>query len=321
MPLISIIVPVYNTEQYIKRCINSILSQTLSDFELLLIDDGSTDCSGAICDEFAMQDKRIRVFHQKNSGVSSSRNVGLAQATGEWIYQCDSDDWLALDALQLMYEKAVESLSDMVICDFVMICPDSDIRIKATDWNEDKATSLQHYIGSTWTCMWMILGKRSLYTAYNLQSPTDISYCEDFHLAVRLAYYANKVSTVHQPLYFYNRLNDNSIISSMNRGEKICKTQNDEISVYQDIINFFKLHKDYPIYEKVMSWRILKAKQVWVLRKETWNIFLALIPESRKYIWSCPFINRKIKIMCWCLTHHLSWITNTIIYLRQVLGR
>ena len=94
MPIISIIVPVYNSEKYLCRCIDSILNQTFSDFELLLIDDGSTDGSGIICDEYAKKDSRIRVFHKKNGGVSSARNLGIDNAKGEWITFCDSDDWV-----------------------------------------------------------------------------------------------------------------------------------------------------------------------------------------------------------------------------------
>lgn len=93
-PTISVIVPVYNVEKYLTRCIDSILSQTFTDFELLLIDDGSTDNSGKICDEYAKQDSRIRVFHKENGGVSSARNLGLDNAKGNWICFCDSDDYV-----------------------------------------------------------------------------------------------------------------------------------------------------------------------------------------------------------------------------------
>lgn len=92
--MISIIVPVYNTEKYLHRCIDSVLAQTYKDFELLLIDDGSTDSSGAICDEYAEKDGRVRVFHKKNGGVSSARNLGLDNAQGEWITFVDSDDYI-----------------------------------------------------------------------------------------------------------------------------------------------------------------------------------------------------------------------------------
>lgn len=95
MPKISVIVPVYNSEKYIRRCVDSILTQTYVDFELLLINDGSTDRSGEICDEYAVKDCRVRVFHKKNGGVSSARNIGLDNAKGEWVTFVDSDDWVS----------------------------------------------------------------------------------------------------------------------------------------------------------------------------------------------------------------------------------
>lgn len=102
MPLISIIIPVYNTEKYIRRCIDSVIAQSYSDWELILVDDGSTDESGKICDEYVEKDERIRVFHKENGGVSSARNVGLDNANGEWVTFVDSDDYLQNDALEVL---------------------------------------------------------------------------------------------------------------------------------------------------------------------------------------------------------------------------
>lgn len=102
IPKISVIVPVYNTDKYLDRCINSILTQSFTDFELLLVNDGSTDESGLICDEYATQDPRIRVFHKTNGGVSSARNLGLQEAQGEWITFVDSDDYIEADYLKLL---------------------------------------------------------------------------------------------------------------------------------------------------------------------------------------------------------------------------
>lgn len=93
-PKISVIVPVYNVEKYLRRCIDSILAQTFTDFELLLIDDGSKDNSRDLCDGYAMKDERVRVFHKKNGGVSSARNLGLDNAKGEWVSFVDADDYL-----------------------------------------------------------------------------------------------------------------------------------------------------------------------------------------------------------------------------------
>ena len=102
--MISVIVPVYNTVKYLDKCIQSILSQTYTDFELLLIDDGSTDSSGAICDRYAVQDSRVRVFHKENGGVSSARNIGLDNARGEWVAFVDSDDLFTNNALNIFKE-------------------------------------------------------------------------------------------------------------------------------------------------------------------------------------------------------------------------
>ena len=122
---ISVIIPVYNTEQYLNRCIDSILTQSFNDFELLLIDDGSTDGSGAICDLYAEKDSRVRVFHKENGGVSSARNLGLDNAKGEWIYFVDSDDELLHDGL-LTLANCVSDEVDIVMGGFVEIGEDGE---------------------------------------------------------------------------------------------------------------------------------------------------------------------------------------------------
>lgn len=104
-PKISIIVPVYNAEKTLHRCTNSIINQLYQNWELLLIDDGSTDNSSVICDEYVRKDKRIRVFHKENGGVSSARNVGLDNAEGEWITFIDSDDWVENNYLSNLYQN------------------------------------------------------------------------------------------------------------------------------------------------------------------------------------------------------------------------
>ena len=117
MPLISVIVPVYNVEEYIRECIESVLNQTFEDYELILVDDGSPDRCGLICDEYAKRDKRIRVIHKENSGVSNARNAGLDAACGKYVYFMDSDDYIVPDLL----EKAVNHMEtglDMLVFNF-----------------------------------------------------------------------------------------------------------------------------------------------------------------------------------------------------------
>ena len=103
MPKVSIIVPVYKAEQYLHRCVDSILSQSFTDCELILVDDGSPDKSGEICDEYASRDSRIQVIHKQNGGVSSARNAGLDVAHGEYVWFVDSDDWIENDSLKEIY--------------------------------------------------------------------------------------------------------------------------------------------------------------------------------------------------------------------------
>ena len=115
---VSIIVPVYNVEKYIRKCLDSLINQTLRDIEIIIVDDGSPDHSPEIIDEYAAGDSRIKVIHKENGGVSRARNDGLAQADGEYVFFCDSDDWLENDAMEQMYSSAMENHADVVISDF-----------------------------------------------------------------------------------------------------------------------------------------------------------------------------------------------------------
>jgi glycosyltransferase involved in cell wall biosynthesis len=117
IPLFSIIIPVYNADKYLSKCIDSIISQTFTDFELVLINDGSSDNSGMICEEYAKKDSRIHTFHKENGGVSSARNLGLDKANGEWITFVDADDWLADNFLERMLNIALELNVEAVFCD------------------------------------------------------------------------------------------------------------------------------------------------------------------------------------------------------------
>lgn len=120
MPEISIIVPIYNVEQYLKRCVDSILAQTFKDFELILVDDGSPDSCPFICDEYARIDSRIKVIHKANGGLSDARNAGLEMATGNYIAFVDSDDWIASDTYEYLYELIKKNEADVVSGSYVL---------------------------------------------------------------------------------------------------------------------------------------------------------------------------------------------------------
>lgn len=156
VPLVSIIVPVYNAEKYLNRCIDSILSQTMTDFELLLIDDGSKDESGCICDEYAEKDARVRFFHKPNGGVSSARNLGLDNAKGKWITFVDADDRCSCNYLEHLLSK-VDDDTDLIIS-YAVICDSTgekaevypEYRVNATNFERLFVDSDMHWHTSPW---------------------------------------------------------------------------------------------------------------------------------------------------------------------------
>ena len=116
--LISIVVPVYNVETYLRQCVDSVLQQTYSNIEVILVDDGSTDLSGSVCDEYATQDERVRVIHKKNGGLSDARNAGIEVAQGEYVGFVDSDDWIEADMVSCLYDACAESGADIAVAGF-----------------------------------------------------------------------------------------------------------------------------------------------------------------------------------------------------------
>ena len=318
IPLISIIVPVYNAEKTLNRCFDSILSQTFQDWELLLIDDGSTDQSRELCDEYANKDSRVRVFHKINEGVSSARNVGLDNAKGQWITFVDADDWIDKNMYQELYNTAVSTQADIVLCSFYEYHGlGKTFLIEAISTESDKIEILRNYILS-FTALWNILVHRTLYDTYKLRIPKHITNCEDFWLTVRLFYYAKQISSLHIPLYYYNRENVNSILNNPNE-----ERRNSEYLSYIDTINFFQSNGVLNLYEKEISWRILKCKQDLVLIPELHHRFLTMYPPSHHYILSCPtsLCNRKIKLLMWLLVHKMSFCVVLFCKIRTLIGR
>lgn len=232
---ISIIVPIYKIERYLRQCIDSILAQTFTDFELLLIDDGSPDGCPAICDEYAEKDARIHVFHKQNGGLTSARNYGLDNAKGEWIMHIDGDDWIEPTYIEELYNAAIKNKTEIAICGFRFAFEDGRyIEEHPTIWDDDKSVSLNRYIASVWTTAWGSIHKSSLYHNNRVRSPQNITYCEDFHLMARLCYFADKVVSIDSPLYNY-RQQSSSIMHSLNE-----KTWSDELTVYKEIYLFIR---------------------------------------------------------------------------------
>ena len=309
MPKISVIVPVYNTEKYLHRCIDSILAQTFEDFELLLIDDGSKDNSGAICDEYAARDSRVRVFHKENGGVSSARNLGLDNAVGEWIAWVDSDDYIAPNMYECLYETAKRDEADIVYCNFFIDYGDEKIRYRLAPSSKDKHSMLVGWISEYWTVLWTSLTKRSLYENNSLRFPYDFNFCEDFWMSLELRLCSKRVDSIDDTLYFYNRCNEISIIS---RPQDLLL--DDKKKAYYAIFSSLKNKGLFNKYKKYLYWRIVETHQDWLKDKKMFNHYLTFIPESLEELWSCQRVGFMRKIMIWCIAHRLNFIAQLMLW-------
>lgn len=211
---VSIIVPVYKVEKYLPKCIDSILAQTFSDFELLLVDDGSPDNSGKICDEYAKRDSRIRVFHKPNGGVSSARNLGLDEARGEWVTFVDADDWLDSNCMAKCSEQFEKS--DIIRFGMALIgkTPD-EITVKHVKSACNKDEYLEALVSRD-----AILGVCGGIYRLSLFQGNQIRFCheytngEDWLVQCQLIIKSQSLLFIDQPLYCYNRANDASCTAS-----------------------------------------------------------------------------------------------------------
>lgn len=218
-PIISVIIPIYKAEDYLIRCLESISKQTFKDFEVILVDDGSPDRSGGICDDYCLKDNRFCVVHKENGGVSSARQIGVELARGIYSIQFDPDDWVEEEMLQLLYEKALEENSDIVVCDMYMdYCSSSKI---VTHHNRPSNLDLlfdEFLTGRFPASLANKLIRHGLYKEKNFKFNPKISRWEDTHAVCTLMYGLNHISFVDVPLYHYDfHSNPNSLARNVNQ--------------------------------------------------------------------------------------------------------
>jgi len=243
MPKISIIVPVYKVEKYLKRCLDSIRAQTFIEWECILIDDGSPDKSGIICDEYSEKDSRFIVIHQKNAGSAEARNVGLKNARGKYIICVDADDWIEKKYLEELYNVASLNDADVVGCNLIREYPRKSIVVKILmpETNKDCISSL--LTGQLQGFLHVKLIKKSLIIENNITFVKDINMWEDLIFSVKVFYYAEKIFRVESELYHY-RYNPISLTNTFGESRaRDLKGAADEIENFlnkQNISSFFQ---------------------------------------------------------------------------------
>ncbi len=242
MPSVSIIVPVYNAEKTIERCVNSILNQTYKDFELLLLDDGSTDGSGMICDDYAKRDVRVRVCHKENSGVSDTRNQGIDMAEGEYLQFVDSDDWIIPEATGFFFRAAAEHGCDMVIGDFYRVIGER-VAQKGTiekdgilERKDYAARMMRKPADFYYGVLWNKFYRSSIIREHQIKMDRTVSWCEDFLFNMEYVRHINTIYVLKVPMYYYVKTRD----SLVSQGFSVKKTIQMKRMVFAFYNHFYK---------------------------------------------------------------------------------
>ena len=314
-PKISVIVPVYNVEKYLRRCVDSILAQTFTDFELLLIDDGSPDNSGKICDEYAKKDERIRVFHKENGGVSSARNLGLDHARGEWVAFADSDDDLHVDALEI-YNVAINQANGKLLIFGHDTLTEDGTALGRTEYKSDRITS-SIYIkqilrynaqSSPWAKLYRTALAKSILFNKNLRIGEDLLFNIEYALKCKNVvlfrgivynYYIHPVSALNNPNISNEYKKLSNVVSRIFKLNHLTVEYENELTVF-DIVNVIQpltRLKQIPNKEQVEHLKTYQKNQTKLLTDVVgkYMTFFFISPVIANMYLRVLYLNRTIK--------------------------
>lgn len=302
---ISIIAPVYKAEKYLSRCIDSILKQTFSDFELILIDDGSPDKSGELCERFAKKDARIRVIHQENQGVSAARQKGLDSAIGEYVIHADPDDWVETSWLEELYKKAIETNADIVSCDYLKEYKDNTINKSERPTSFDNLQIIKDLLyEKIWGSTWNKLVRRECFIKGNIKFNPNQVLWEDLMVITKLLMCGVKYEHIDTPLYHYDCFSNTQSIVRKSKPSHVISQK-----IYLDfIIENFGNRKDF---QECIYLRKLNIKRIaFYCGLKHNDLLINTYPEINKTIISQnKNIKHNYKYFCiaLCLRNHECW--------------
>ncbi len=327
--MISVIVPVYNIESYIERCITNILNQTKSEFELLLIDDGSTDSSGIICDNYEKKDKRIRVIHKSNGGLSDARNMGTEQAIGEWITYIDGDDYVEAEYLEELYNLCIENRVNIsVISERIQKEGNQEEIREAREHSvriikgREAAEEIIHYNKQYMIYAWGKLYHRSL-IPFLLYPYKKIH--EDEYVTYKLLYETKEVAVSSKICYNY------VVRKSSITKEAYSIRRLNKLEALEEAINYFNQKQDYEFvaYAKLryflnlqIAWYrvyhspIIENKQTVI--KELLAKRRAFLNKEKKLLWKTASLIEKITILMFSIHPILyGWLSSIVLYIQS----
>lgn len=317
MSLVSIIIPVYNAENTLEKAIRSAISQSYSAVEILLVDDGSTDKSPRICDEWSVKDNRIKVFHKQNGGVSSARNYGLEKAKGDYILMLDSDDELDLNACEVLINK-IEDYDVLIFGSKgdVIILPPQDKSYKSlAEFHVDFLNLLNiELLSPSWNKFYR---KNFIKTGF----PIDISFGEDLVFALNYLSHCEKIRMITNQLYIYKTESNISLSRSFNI------TRIEDIEKYQKmILSLFGLINsgDDMIYQKYLNDSLNYVRELYCSKCYSYNLKVNILKEW----YSKSYIKREqlkysgslfYKALYFCVKHQLWILPQIILYIARMI--
>lgn len=306
--LISIIVPVYNVEKYLNNCIKSIIGQTYKNIEIILVDDGSTDNSSKICDDYAKKDKRIKVIHQKNSGLSEARNIGIKNASGTYIGFVDSDDYIAKDMFEYLFKLVKTNHADISICNYSMVTEYTNEdkskniekeKIKILDSKDALKELLSEKRIQNYA--WNKLYKKSLFE--NLSYPAKMKM-EDLGTTYKLFLKAKKIILSNQKKYFYLQRPE----SILNNPDSTLHINNLTLSLerynYLNSLYPTLLENDLNMIKKILEFYRTKDDAVYeyIIKKDFKSIYFSIFNKNKFKL----FINSDFKLKLRILIFNIS---------------
>lgn len=294
MKKVSIVVPVYNMENYLEKCLDSLVNQTLEDIEILVVNDGSTDNSIKILNKYKKKyPNKLIVFDQENKGISAARNIGIDNATGKYIGFVDSDDYVEHNMFEKLYNKIENSKADIVVCNYKKYFMKDD---KYTDIdmvkniNKNNIFEEPTILNNLYFAPWNKLYKRNLFK--DVRFPIQKKY-EDVNAILKVFFKAKKIDKISDYLYVY-RINENGETLTINK--KIC----DIVFIFEDLINYIKNNKKYNLIEQ--EFRKLCVDQLF------YYLILSYSIKDKKYI--IDFRNEVIRVLS---NNFKNW-KNTLIF-------
>lgn len=293
---ISVIIPVYNVEKYVEKCVKSVLEQEFSDYEIIVVDDGSTDRSSEIVNKLYKENgDKIKIITQKNKGLGGARNTGIENASGEYLFFLDSDDYIAKNALKDLYNQAKKEKLDILIFNALMVDEsDKDLGIckgcsRNDIFNLKKYPKLLCELPGAWNKLY----RTSLFIDNDIRYPNKVWY-EDIRTTLKLYPYAERVGYIDE-IYYYYLQRENSIMQS-NKSSKVIEIRD----AIQDVVDYYKENNLYDVYKDELEHMAFWHEYMWSVKrvnladwknpiqKELKDHYLKLFPKFR----SNPFYDK-----------------------------